>query len=184
VSIEGDQARPPRRTRSSLQGSERIIFALAVVAVAGVLGTFGFGLAYAHLQSQVSNTAAARSAASEFLTVLTNWSPATIDGQFDRIETMATGTFQRQAVAVFAAPIRTKLKASAATTTGHLRYLFVQSFTGKAASVFGVVDQTYSNVASKGPHPDELHLVVDLAKVNGQWKVSSLLSLTGSAVPS
>jgi len=174
---------PPRRAMEARRRLERLVFGLAVVAVAGVLGTLGFGLAYAHVQSQIYDTTAVRSAAAGFLADLTNWSPATVDGQFNRVQAMATGAFARQAAAVFNPAVRAKLRSAKAATTGRVTYLFVQSYNGKAASVFGVVDQTYSNSASRGTHSAQLHLVVDLAKVAGRWKVDSLLSLTGSATP-
>ncbi len=156
------------------------LWILAVIAAAGMLGTIGFGIAWAELQSRNSDQTAAQSVANRFLNLLTNFDAKTVDSDFNQIDAMGTGQFAQQAKVFFNSRIRSQLQAAQASTRGQIRYLYLQSFGNDQASFYGLVDQTYANSASKGPAADELRLVVDLTKANGQWKVSAVTDL-GSA---
>ena len=169
----GGRSAPRRRTQI-----------LATVAVAGVLGTVGFGIAWATSQgTKLSDARGAQQAASSFLTLLTNFDAKTVDNDFARINDMATGPFAQQAKQVFNSRIRAQLQAAQASTRGQVRYIYVQAYNGKTATFYALVDQTFANSKTKGPQVDELRLVVDMANVGGQWKVSNLTDLGASPVP-
>lgn len=164
-------------------GRRRLLRLLATVAVAGVLGTIGFGVAWGHAQGQLSAANGAQAAAKRFLFLLTNFDAKSIDSDFNQINAMATGQFAQQAKQVFNSRIRAQLQAAQASTRGQVRYIYTQSYSGGKATFYALVDQTYANTKTKGPQVDELRLVVDMAQVGGQWKVSNLTDLGTSAVP-
>ena len=173
--VSGPSGPPPAR--------RRMVPALATVAVAGVIGTVAFGLAWGHAQGQLSAANDAQAAAKRFLVLLTNFDAKSIDGDFNQINAMATGQFAQQAKQVFNSRIRAQLQAAQASTRGQVRYIYTQSYRGGQATFYALVDQTYANTKTKGPQVDELRLVVDMAKVSGQWKVANLTDLGASSVP-
>lgn len=180
-----DLASVPGAGRQARPG---VLLALVMVAILGVAGTITFGLLWAHDQSQQSGAksveAGSRSAAQQFLTDFTTFSPSTVNRTFADIQAMSTGNFANQAKAEFSASLRQQLQAANASTQGQVRYLELQAYTSSAATYYADVVQTYSNNKTSGPQSDELRLVVSLSLVHGQWKVAAVTSLDTPAVPS
>ena len=170
------QARPaPRRRRAG-------VVALAAVALLGVAGTVGFGMAWKGLQDKQSGEAQARAAARTFLVDLTNFNAKTVDADFAAVSSMATGPFAAQAQKFFNSSIRQDLQKALASSRGQIRALDVQSDAGGSAAVYGVVDQLYVNDKLTSPQTDVLRMVVDLSQVGGRWKVADVRVLQGPSL--
>ncbi len=131
------------RRRPSLLGTRWGRRALAVVAVLGIAGTAGFGHAWAVQRNTLSQETAARTTARNFLLALTNFTSKNVDAQFNEVQGFATGPFESQSNQFFGSSIRQQLEAALASSRGQIRDLYVQSVSGNAATVYGVVDQTY-----------------------------------------
>lgn len=168
-------------------GGRRAGLLMAVVsgvALAGIGGTIAFGIMWAQDRSQASDQAAARAVASRFLLDLTNFTPNTLKADFADMQGMATGAFAKQAQRFFSSSIRSQLAQAQAQTQGRILHLYVQSYSGSAASFFGDVTQTFRNNLSPAVRSDELRVVVDLSKVGGQWKVSQVTTIgAGGSTP-
>lgn len=165
-----------------------LLAAVGGVALAGIGGTIAFGIMWAHDRSQASDQAAARAVASSFLHDLTTFTPKTLNSDFAAMQAMATGQFANQARQYFSSNIRGQLANAQATTQGTVQHLYVQSYSGSAASYYGDVTQTFRNNLSPAVHSDELRVVVTLSKVGGQWKVSQVTTIdsggsSGAATP-
>ena len=167
--------RAPRRRRAG-------VVALAVVALLGVAGTVGFGLAWKGLQDEQSGEAQARTAARTFLVDLTNFNAKTVDADFAAVSSMATGPFAAQAQKFFNSSIRQDLQKALASSRGQIRALDVQRYAGGSAAVYGVVDQLYVNDKLTSPQTDVLRMVVDLSQVGGRWKVADVTVLQGPSL--
>jgi hypothetical protein len=155
---------------------------LVVVAVAGLAGTLGFGLAWAGQRSANAGQAQVRSAATGFLLALTNFDAKSVDRDFTNVTNDATGTFATQADKFFGSSIRQQLESAAASSRGQIRSLYVQSYSGSKASVYAVVDQLYANNKISAPQSDVLRVVVDLAQRPSGWKVSDVTVLEGPSL--
>lgn len=173
-----DAARRVGRTRG---GRVRTVV-LAVLAVLGIGGTVGFGLAWSGLHARAAGEAQARTAARAFLVDLTNFDAKTVDADFHAITSMATGPFAAQAQRFFNSAIRQELQKALASSRGQIRDLFVQSYGNGQAAVYGVVDQLYVNDKISSPQTDVLRLVVDLAQHGGAWKVADVTVLQGPSL--
>jgi hypothetical protein len=158
-------------------GRERWFWAVAIVAVAGVIGTLVFGLLWHGQRREASGERAAATVARQFVLALTNFDARTIDADFDRIESFATGDFANQAQSFFGSDIRKAMQQVAASSRGQLHYLFTQSFRGSSASVYAVVDETIINNKFTSPEADELRVELNLVKVRGAWRVSEVTVL-------
>jgi hypothetical protein len=180
------QAPPPRggETRSAAYGGARLPWILAIL---GLLGTVGFGLAWNSARGTGSadgGTAASpqaqdvRSAAVAFSKALTNFDGSTIDRDFDRLIGLSTGGFQDQADQFFNTKTRVALKKAQASSRGEVRQAFVQSISGAKASVFVVVDQTIANNKSPQPQADTLRMDLTLKATKGTWLVDQVEVLT------
>ncbi len=167
----------PRRRAGALLGT-------SALAVAGLAGTVGFGLAWNNQRSQNAGAADARQAASRFLLALTNFNARTVDRDFTSVTAAATGTFANQADQFFGSAIRQQLETAQASSQGQIRSLYVETYSGDRASVYAVVDQTYSNNKIQTPQSDVLRVVVDLSRLSGGWKVAQLTVLEGPQAPS
>ena len=189
-SSEKSRSRPPARPRGIRWTPRRRAVALlttSALAVAGLAGTIGFGLAWNNLNSQNAGSAEARQAASRFLLALTNFNARTVDRDFASVTAAATGTFANQANQFFGSTIRQQLETAQASSQGQIRSLYLETYSGDRASVYAVVDQTYSNNKIKTPQSDVLRVVVDLSRLSGAWKVAQLTVLEGpqaAAAPS
>ncbi len=155
------------------------VASLAVLAVLGLAGTVGFGLAWEGLHSTQSGEAQARSAARSFLVDLTNFNAKTVDADFSAVTSMATGAFATQAQKFFNSAIRQDLQKALASSRGQIRALYVQGYGGGQATVYAVVDQLYVNAKLTSPQTDVLRMVVNLSQVAGSWKVSDVSVLQG-----
>lgn len=168
---------PERRRRAG-------VVALAALAVLGIAGTVGFGLAWDGLQGTQSGETAARSAARSFLVDLTNFNAKTVDADFSAVSSMATGAFATQAQKFFNSAIRQDLQKALASSRGQIRALYVQSYGGGQAAVYAVVDQLYVNDKLTSPQTDVLRIVVDMSQVGGAWKVADVTVLQGPSLGS
>jgi hypothetical protein len=154
---------------------------VCVIALAGVAGTVGFGLAWSSGNAQQSGAGQAKATASTFLIALTNFDAKSIDADFAKITTMSTGNFSGQANKFFGSDIRQKLETALATSRGQIRDIYVESYGGGQASVYSVIDQVYANNTSKTPQSDVLRVVVNLTQRPAGWKVSNVTVLEGGS---
>jgi hypothetical protein len=158
-----------------------VFIVVCLIAVAGVAGTVGFGLAWSNSNSQQSGANQAKATASTFLIALTNFDAKSIDADFAQITNMATGNFSSQANKFFGSDIRQKLETALATSRGQIRDMYVESYGGGQASVYSVIDQVYANNTSKTPQADVLRVVVNLTQQPAGWKVSNVTVLEGGS---
>jgi hypothetical protein len=183
---EGPPPRPAaRRPGGPPSGPSRRTFrVVSVVAALGLLGTVVFGVLYATKSSSGPvQDPAVKSAANTFLTDFFNFTPKTIDSDFNAITAMATGQFSSQANGFFNSTIRKQLQTADASSRGSVRYLAVQQEGNPAgtASIYAVVDQTYANNKSTSLGSDVVRLTADLQQVSGgTWKISNVTVLEGA----
>lgn len=168
----GETASTSRRSR--LRAAVREAPVLALVAVLGVAGTIGFGLAWGLGHGGGPQTSAVTTSARNLVIALTNFDPGTVKSDFKQIQADATGSFATQAKQFFGKSITSELSSADAASRGTVKYLYVQSVHGTHATVFAVVTQKYLNKDSSTPIDDTLRLVLGLTDVNGTWKTSSV----------
>ena len=171
-------------TRADEPKRRRLTVGLATVAALGMLGTVGFGVAWWRADDATHRQDSARNTTRDFLLALTNFDAATVDADFARIQSYATGDFANQANQFFGSQVRQALKQVQASSRGEVRSLYVESLSGGTASVFGVVDQTIINSKFTGPEADELRIDVTLRRVGGHWRVSEVNVLQAPPVAS
>lgn len=155
-------------------GLRERVGALGLVAVLGVAGTIGFGLAWGLSDTGPSTNAAVSDSARNLVLALTNFDPGTISADFSRVQSQATGSFAKQAKRVFGSSIRKELSSAHAASRGTVEDLYIQSVNGSHASVFAVVSQRYLNTKTTTPVRDTLRMVIGLTEVGGNWKISSV----------
>jgi hypothetical protein len=183
----GLAAAPVSRPEAARRGGARRrvgVVVLGALAVLGLAGTVGFGLAWAGLHSRLSGETQARSAARSFVVDLTNFDAKTVDADFRAITSMATGPFSSQAQKFFNSAIRQDLQRALASSRGQIRSMYVQSYGTGQATVYAVVDQLYVNDKITTPQTDVLRLVVTMSQVAGRWKVADVTVLQGPALSS
>jgi hypothetical protein len=164
--MEGVAEDKPARRRSRRETL------LAVAAVAGLTGTLAFGLAWNHARAHDSGVNQAKATARNFLTALTNFDGKTIDADFNRIISYATGAFATQADQFYAdKDTRNALRVRQASSRGEIKDMFVQSSVNGRVRVYGVIDETIANNALPTPQADELRIEIGLVKVKGAWRV-------------
>jgi hypothetical protein len=159
-----------------------------ILAIAGLVGTLGFGWAWrAERDSSTTATTATaqsgpsgemRDAAEAFSKALTNFDGSTIDRDFDRIVARSTGQFRSQADQFFSTDVRKKLKEAQASSRGEVRSAFVQDSDGERGTVFVVLDQTIANNKSPQPKADTLRMELGLVLKDGTWRVERVSVLT------
>jgi len=176
---------PPRPAARRPAGPSRRAFRIvSIVAALGVLGTIVFGVLYTTGSNSSGPTQdpAVLSASRTFLTDFFNFTPKTVDSDFNAITGMATGQFSSQANQFFNSTIRKQLQTAAASSRGQIRYLAVQQEGNPAgtASIYAVVDQTYANNKSTSLGSDVVRLTADLQQLNGTWKISNVTVLEGA----
>src|SRR6202044_202395 len=140
----------------------------------GLIGTLVFGLLWAGEGGSAGADPAMINAAKTFMTDLTNFNAKSIDGDFNAITAMATGTFSGQASKFFNSSIRSELQNALAESRGQIRNIYVQNESGNQGSVYVVDDQVYANNKITTPQSDVLRVVVDLQKVGSVWKISDV----------
>ncbi len=162
--------------------SRRTFRIAALVAALGVAGTVVFGILYFTKSSTPVQDPAVLSASRTFLTDFFNFTPKTVDTDFNNLTSMATGKFATQANQFFNSNIRKALEQAAASARGNIRYLAVQQEGNPAgtASIYAVIDQTYANNKMTGIGSDVVRLTADLQQVNGTWKISNVTVLEGA----
>jgi hypothetical protein len=176
---------PPtkRRPGGPPPGPSRKTFRIAAaVAALGVAGTVVFGVLYFTKSSGQVQDPAVLSASRSFLNDFFNFTPKTVDSDFNALTSMATGKFATQANQFFNSNIRKALEQAAASARGNIRLLAVQQEGNPAgtASIYAVIDQTYANNKMTGIGSDVVRLTADLAQVNGAWKISNVTVLEGA----
>jgi len=169
--------RRPRRPRRRWS-----VGLLACLAVLGIAGTVGFGLAWAGLHSRADGEVQAKTAARSFLVDLTNFDAKSVDADFQAITSMATGQFANQAQRFFNSSIRQQLQKALASSRGQVRALYVQSYASGQATVYGVVDQLYANDKLSSPQTDVLRIVLSMTEVSGRWRVADVTVLQGPSL--
>jgi Mce-associated membrane protein len=178
---EAPPAAPPGRSRRAGRPLPSAATVWKVLAVLGVLGTIGFGLAWRGAEGRAAGrdglapeVVEMRGAAREFAIALTNFDAATIDADFDRIVDSATGDFAEEADRFYDEEIRSQLRDAQATSRSEVRDLYVQSFDGDTGTAFAVVDQSVANNRSPQPVTDTLRIELGMARVDGGWKVRTV----------
>lgn len=181
----GEPPTPEGGTEAHTPGPRRgLVLGLAIVAILGLLGSIGFGVAWWRADAAGHRSQEARNTTRDFLLALTNFDAATVDADFARIQSYATGDFANQAQQFFGSQVRQALKEVQASSRGEVRSLYVESQSGNRASVFGVVDQTIINRKFTAPEADELRIDVTLVQVGGHWRVSEVNVLQAPPVAS
>lgn len=172
VAEEAGRARRPR------SGVPRwIVVVLAVIAALGVAFAIMFGIWWNGIRVQADNRAAAQRTGQNFLIALTNFDSRSINSDFTRITSYATGDFAKQAQQFFGPQIRQQLEASQAASRGQISSIYVQSASANSASVYAVVDQTIVNNKFSAPQADELRFVLTLNKLSSGWRVGEVTVL-------
>ena len=170
----GATARAERRRRWPL-------VVCVVLAALGFAGTGYFGRAWLQQRSDNARLSQVRSTATGFVQSLTNFDPGTVDSDFARIQSYATGSFATQAKQFFGSAIRQQLQTAGAASRGQVRDLFVESLTGNDATVFAVVDQTYLNDKLKSAAADTLRLELDMTDGTAGWRIAAVTVLQSPA---
>lgn len=153
---------------------------LLVVAVLGIVGTVFFGLRWRELHDQEQRRDEVQDAASAFLTALFEWDGTTIDEDFDRILTYATGDFEQEAQSTFNDDeIRQSLRENRAGSRMDELDTFVRSIGDDQARVFAVVDQTAANAEFPEGRSDTVRIEIGLQREGGDWKVFDVNVLDG-----
>lgn len=127
----------------------------------------------------------ARETARSFATALTNFSHETIDQDAQEIRSFAVGAFEQEVDAFFGPDAVAAIKEAAATSTGEIVALFVQSLEDDEASVFAVVEVTIANSATDEPQTDLLRMELGMIRTGGRWKVGrvDLFQSPGGGLP-
>jgi hypothetical protein len=158
-----------------------LVGVLAVIAGVGVALAALFGVWWNGARVKQANQAAAERTAQNFLIALTNFDSRTVNADFSRITSYATGDFAKQAVQFFGPQIRQQLQQAQAQSRGELSSIYVQSATSNRASVYAVVDQTIVNRNFNAPQADELRIVLTLNKLSAGWRVGEVTVLQAPA---
>lgn len=174
---------PPtkRRPGGPPPGPSRKAFGIvALVAALGLAGTLVFGLLYFTKSSGQVQDPAVLSASRTFLTDFFNFTPKTVDSDFNALTNMATGQFSTQAQQFFNSNIRKALETALASSRGNIRYLEVEHQGAGTAQIYAVIDQTYANNKITSVQSDVVRLLANLQQVNGVWKISNVTVLEGA----
>lgn len=184
---DGSSAAPEERGGDGVRARELVLLAVAVL---GIAGTVFFGLRWKELDDAQADRAEVEDAATEFLDALFTWDGTTVDADFDRILTYATGEFEEEAQATFNDDeIRQALRENRAGSRMEELDTFTRSIDGDEARVFAVVDQTAANAEFPEGRADTVRVEIGLTQVDGEWKVFDVnvidgLSLGLPSVPS
>jgi hypothetical protein len=170
--LAGLAARHPR-----LVPAGTVLLALAVGAASY------FGVAWYNQRNQEANRAAAVTTAEHLMMALTNFDSSTINADFHRISTYATGQFAQQLPPTFGSPkLRKQLEAAHAQSRGQISGVYLK--TGdqpNQASAYVVVDQTSESSKYKGPLVDVVQAKVDLVMTKHGWRVDHLSAINSQS---
>jgi hypothetical protein len=170
-----------RRRRPGTGIPRWLVGVLAVVAGLGVAFAIMFGIWWNGMRVQAANRSAAEGTAKNFLIALTNFDSRSVNADFKRITSYATGDFAKQAQQFFGPQIRQQLEATQAQSRGEISSIYVQSASSNSASVYAVVDQTIVNRNFNAPQADELRIVLTMNKVSAGWRVGEVTVLQAPA---
>jgi Mce-associated membrane protein len=172
-----------RRRRASTGIPRWLVGALAVIAGLGVAFAIVFGIWWNGMRVQAANRSAAEATAKNFLIALTNFDSKSVNADFRRITSYATGDFAKQAQQFFGPQIRQQLEATQAQSRGEISSIYVQSASSNNASVYAVVDQTIVNRNFNAPQADELRIVLTMNKGGAGWRVGEVTVLQAPSTP-
>ncbi len=171
-----------KRGRRARTGTPRwLVRVLAVLAAIGIALAALFGIWWNGLRVQAANRSTAEQTGRNFLIALTNFDSRTVNADFKRITSYATGDFAKQAQQFFGPQIRQQLESAQAQSRGEISSIYVQSATNNSASVYAVVDQTIVNRNFNAPQADELRIVLTMNKINAGWRVGEVTVLQAPA---
>lgn len=120
-------------------------------------------------------------AAEIFIVELTNWDAT--DGLEDtrtRLEEVGAGTFVEEVDELFGGTLGAELEAAGAVSRGEVQDVFVQRIEGDAAVVFAVAVQELSTDLSDTAERTVRSARIELTRVDGAWRVSSVQLLADS----
>jgi hypothetical protein len=160
-----------------------LVIVLVVLVILGLAGTAFYWSKYRTLSNKGHAQGQVVAVSRDFLLALTNFQAGTIDADFNRVQSYATGDFQSQALSFFSSDVRQALAKVQAVSRGQISALYVQSIQGDQATTYADVDQTIANINFKTPEQDELRIVLSLKKVAAGWRVSEVTVLQAPAVP-
>ncbi|HEX6476113.1 MAG TPA: hypothetical protein VF005_02470 [Acidimicrobiales bacterium] len=143
------------------------------VAVLGVAGTIGFGVAWHNSNSQQGDVSAAQKQAQHYIVALTNFDPKGLDNEINKIQSYTTGNFKNSIGQFFSNDTRKSLLSSNAASRGQVRAIYPQSNSGGRISFFAVVDDTIANNKLSAPASDEIDMTVDMVKTGQGWRVAN-----------
>jgi Mce-associated membrane protein len=153
---------------------------LLFVAVLGIAGTVFFYVRWKDLDDQAAQRDEVEDSAQEFLQALFTWDGTTIDDDFDRILSYATGDFEQEAQSTFNDDeIRQSLRENRAGSRADELDTFVRSINGDEARVFAVVDQTAANQEFPEGRSDTVRIEIGMTREDGEWKVFDVNVLDG-----
>lgn len=161
-----DHKVPLRERRWPLRAS-------TAVAVLGVAGTVGFGVAWHTLNGQQNNINAAKKQAQNYIIALTNFDPKGLDNEINKIESYTTGNFKTSIAQFFSNDTRKTLLSRNAASRGQIRAIYPQSNSGGHVTFFAVVDDTIANNQLSAPASDEIDMTVDMVNTSQGWRVSN-----------
>lgn len=120
--------------------------------------------------------------AREFLNSFVNFDAETIDADFDRIISYATGEFQQEVDSFNDPKVRKGMRDREVHSRGEIVKIYVQGIEKGQARIFAVVDQTIQNNEPRITN-DELRVELGLVNDDGVWKVFdvALLQAGGTA---
>ncbi len=166
-----------RRAVATLRRARLASLLLVLLSVASTIAAVAFGVAWSGLNSQKNQQASAERVARDFLLALTNFDGQTVDADFTRISTYATGDFAKQEKSFFGSNIRQALEQAQAQSRGQVRDIFTESMSGGEVNIFAVVDQTYANSHLAAPATDTLRLDLTLVETSAGWRISEVTVL-------
>jgi hypothetical protein len=143
------------------------------IAVLGVAGTIGFGVAWHNLDSQQGDVSAAKKQAQNYVIALTNFDPKGLDNEINKIESYATGNFKTSISQFFSNDTRNSLLSSNAASRGQVRAIYPQSNSGGHVTFFAVVDDTIANNKLSAPASDEIDMTIDMVNTSQGWRVAN-----------
>jgi Mce-associated membrane protein len=153
---------------------------LLIVAVLGIAGTVFFYVRWKDLDDQEAQRDEVEESAQDFLQALFTWDGTTVDQDFDRILSYATGDFEQEAQSTFNDDeIRQSLRENRAGSRADELDTFVRSIDGDDARVFAVVDQTAANEEFPEGRSDTVRIEIGMTREDGQWKVYDVNVLDG-----
>ena len=156
---------------------ELVLLFVTVVALAGMVF---FGLRWKELHDDEVERQDVEESAGQFLNALFEWEGQTVDEDFDRILSMATGDFAEEAQSTFNDDeVRQNLREENAGSRADDLDIFVRSINGDEARVFAVVDVTAASAAFPDRRADTVRVEIGMTKEGGEWKVFDVNLLDG-----